>query len=236
MTSVKKILNMNKNNIRNRNIFAMIIAVSLSLSLSPGIAQEEPFVEGEHYQLLDEVQPVQTGDRIEVAELFWYHCPHCFLLEPFIAEWRKNIPDGAEYVPIPALLNDRWEFDARVYYTFEALGLLEDLHGKYFSAIHEQRLNIRTAEQLAAWATDNGVDGDGSKIPGAFTSFAVQNKLNFSRVMSRRYGINGVPAIIVDGRYRTSVSLSGSHAKLIKVINFLIGKAAQQKNDPSSSG
>ena len=225
---------MNKNNFRNRNIFAIIIAVFLSLSLSPGIAQEEPFVEGEHYQLLDEVQPVQTGSKIEVAELFWYHCPHCFRLEPFIVEWQKNIPDGAEYVPIPALLNDRWEFDARVYYTFEALGLLEDLHGKYFSSIHEQRLNIRTAEQLAAWATDNGVDG--SKIPDTFTSFSVQNKLNFSSVMSRRYGINGVPAIIVDGRYKTSVSLAGSHAKLIKVINFLIRESAQQRSSQSSSG
>ncbi len=225
---------MNKTNSRNRNIFAIIIAVLLSLSLSPGIAQEEPFVEGEHYQLLDEVQPVQTGDRIEVAELFWYHCPHCFQLEPFLVEWQKNIPDGAEYVAIPALLTDRWEFDARVYYTFEALGLLDDLHGKYFSAIHEQRLDIRTAEQLAAWATDNGVDG--SKIPDTFTSFAVQNKLNFSSVMSRRYGISGVPAIIVDGRYRTSVSLAGSHAKLIKVINFLIGKAARLRDGQLSSG
>ncbi len=225
---------MKENNLRKRNILAMTIAVLCGLSLSPGMAQEEPFVEGKHYQLLDEIQPVQTGDNIEVAELFWYHCPHCFLLEPFIVEWQKNIPDGAEYVPIPALLTERWEFDARVYYTFEALGLLEELHGKYFSAIHEQRLNIRTAEQLAAWAADNGVDG--SKIPDTFTSFAVQSKLNFSSVMSRRYGINGVPAIIVDGRYRTSVSLAGSHAKLIKAINFLIGKARQQRSAQSPSG
>lgn len=225
---------MNKNNFRNRNIFALAIAGCLSLSLAPAIAQEEPFVEGEHYQLLDEVQPVQTGDRIEVAELFWYHCPHCFRLEPFLIEWKKNIPAGAEYVPIPALLSDQWEFDARVYYTFESLGLLEDLHGRYFSAIHEQRRDIRTAEQLAAWAAENGVDG--SKIPDTFTSFAVQNKLNFSAVMSRKYGISGVPAIIVDGRYRTSVSLAGGHAKLIKVINFLIGEAAQQRSGQPSSG
>ncbi len=220
---------MNKNKYSNRSVFAMAMAVFLSLSLSPCVAQEEPFVEGEDYQLLDEVQPVQTGDKIEVAELFWYHCPHCFQLEPYLVEWQKNIPEGAEYVPIPALLSARWEFDARVFYTFEALGLLEDLHHRYFSAIHDQRLTFRTVEELAAWANDNGVDG--SKIPETFTSFAVENKLNFSNVMSRRYGINGVPAIIVDGRYRTSVSLAGSQTKLIKVINFLIGKAAQQRNE-----
>ena len=216
------------------NILVTIIAVLTSFSLSPASAQQEPFVEGEHYQLLDEVQPVQTGDRVEVAELFWYHCPHCFRLAPFIAEWRKNIPDGAQYVGIPALLSERWEFDARAHYTFEALGLLDDLHSKYFSAIHEQRLNIGTAEQLADWVTDNGLDG--SKIPDTFASFAVQNKLNFSSVMSRKYGITGVPAIIVDGRYRTSVSLAGSHAKLIKVINFLVEKAGQQRSKQSSTG
>ena len=216
------------------NILVTIIAVLAGFSLSLANAQQEPFVEGEHYQLLGEVQPVQTGDRIEVAELFWYHCPHCFRLAPFIAEWRENIPAGAQYVAIPALFGERWEFDARAYYTFEALGLLNDLHGKYFSAIHEQRLNIRAAEQLADWATDNGVDG--SKIPDTFTSFAVHNKLNFSSVMTRRYGITGVPNIIVDGRYRTSVSLAGSHAKLIKVINFLVEKAERQRSKQSSTG
>ena len=225
---------MNKTNLIKRNILTTLLAGFLGLALSPVIAQEEPFVEGEHYQLLDEVQPIQTGDRVEVAELFWYHCPHCFRLEPFLVEWQKNMPEGAQYVPIPAILNDQWEFDARAYYTFEALGLIDDLHGRYFSAIHEQRLDIRTAEQLAAWADENGVDG--SKIPETFDSFAVQNKLNFSYIMSRKYGITGVPAIIVDGRYRTSVSQAGSHTKLIKVINFLIGEAAQLRNGQSSSG
>ncbi len=212
----------------------MVFAGLLSWSLSPAMAQEEAFIEGDHYQLLDEVQPVQTGDRIEVAELFWYHCPHCFRLEPYLVEWQKNIPEGTQYVPIPAILNERWEFDARAYYTFEALGLLDDLHGRYFSAIHEQRLDIHTVEQLTAWAGKNGVDS--ARIADTFTSFAIQNKLNFSQVMSRKYGITGVPAIIVDGRYRTSVSLAGSHTKLIKVINFLIGKAVRQRSGQSPSG
>ena len=186
-------------------------------------AQEEQFIEGGHYELLDEVQPVQTGDKIEVVEMFWYKCPHCYRLEPYLIEWQANMPENAEFVPIPALLNKNWEFQARAYYTFEALGVIEQLHVEFFHALHRDRLNIDTVEKLAAWAEEKGVSGQ--SILETFNSFAVENKLNFANVMSRKYGITGVPAIIIDGRYRTSVSLAGGHDKLIEVINFLVGKA-----------
>ncbi len=201
---------------------ALVLLAGLALSLSTR-AQEEPFIEGGHYELLDEVQAVQTGDKVEVVEMFWYRCPHCYRLEPYIIDWLKNIPENAEYVPMPALLNPRWEFDARVYYTFEALGVVDPLHALYFDAIHKHRQNMDTVEKLAAWAEGNGVDGQA--IQNTFTSFAVENRLNLAGVMSRKYGITGVPAIIIDGRYRTSVSLAGGHDKLIEVINFLIEKA-----------
>ena len=202
-----------------------LASLVMAFGLSVASAQEEQFIEGGHYELLDEVQPVQTGDKIEVVEMFWYRCPHCFRLEPYLIEWQKNIPDNAQYVPIPALLSEKWEFHARAYYTFEALGVLDPLHGLMFKAIHEQRLQINSVESLAAWAEENGVSGQ--LILDTFDSFAVENKLNFANVMSRKYGITGVPAIIVDGRYRTSVSLAGGHDKLSEVINFLIEKAAQ---------
>ena len=202
-----------------------LASLVMAFGLSVASAQEEQFIEGGHYELLDEVQPVQTGDKIEVVEMFWYRCPHCFRLEPYLIEWQKNMPDNAQYVPIPALLSEKWEFHARAYYTFEALGVLDPLHGLMFKAIHEQRLQINSVETLAAWAEENGVSGQ--LILDTFDSFAVENKINFANVMSRKYGITGVPAIIVDGRYRTSVSLAGGHDKLIEVINFLIEKAAQ---------
>lgn len=201
----------------------MAIGLGLLLYIAQINAQEEQFIEGGHYELLDEVQPVQTGDKIEVVELFWYRCPHCFQLEPYIVEWQNNIPDNAEYVPIPALLSPKWKFHARAYYTFESLGIVEQLHGKFFSAIHDLRQNIDTVEKLAGWAEKNGVDGQ--SILDTFNSFAVENKMNFADVMSKKYGITGVPAIIVDGRYKTTISHAGSHEKLIEIINFLIDKA-----------
>ncbi len=205
----------------------LLLALSLSLFIGPVSAQTQEYIEGGHYELLSEVQPVQTGDKIEVVEMFWYRCPHCYRLEPYIIKWLENIPDNAEYVPIPAMLNQSWEFQARVYFTFEALGLVDQLHGKFFDAIHKDRKPFNTVEQVAEWAAAQGADP--GAIVDTFNSFAVNNKLNFANVMGRKYGISGVPAIIVDGKYRTSVSMAGSHDELINVINFLINKAAEDR-------
>ena len=190
-------------------------------------AQETPFVEGGHYELLSEAQPVQTGDKIEVVELFWYQCPHCYRLEPFIDRWRQNKPENAEFVPVPAILNERWAFDARMYYTLEALGLDRQLHADLFKAIHETRLPLNTPQRFADWAVENGADRQA--LTAAFDSFGVENKINFATVMSRKYGISGVPAIIIDGKYRTSVSLAGGHEKLLEVIDHLVNLAAEQR-------
>jgi thiol:disulfide interchange protein DsbA len=211
---------------RYKFLFAAINLLFI-FGLSNVSAQEPQFIEGGHYELLNEVQPVQTGEKIEVVELFWYRCPHCFRLEPYIIEWKENIPENAEYVPIPALLTAKWEFDARVYYTFDALGVADELHAKYFQAIHRESRKIDSVEKLADWAAENGVDRQ--SIIDTFGSFAVENKLNFANVMTRKYGISGVPSIIVDGRYRTTVTLAGSHEKLIEVINFLIQKATEAR-------
>ena len=208
--------------------FHIILVLVSSFGLAAvSHAQEEQFIEGGHYELLDEVQPVQTGDKIEVVEMFWYRCPHCYRLEPYLIEWQENMPENAAYVPIPALLNPRWEFHARAFYTFEALGIVNEVHKEFFDAIHLERLNINTVEDLQAWVDSQDIGSH--DIIGTFSSFAVENKLNFAGVMSRKYGITGVPAIIVDGRYRTSVSLAGGHDKLIELINFLIAKAAETR-------
>ena len=206
---------------------ALLSGLILAFSSFFAFAQEETFVEGGHYELLLEVQPVQTGDKIEVVEMFWYRCPHCFRLEPYIVEWKKTKPDDAEFVAIPAVLNQQWAFHARAYYTFEALGLVEELHEKLFQAIHAERRRINSVEELAKWAAEHGANE--ADIINTFSSFAVENKLNFANVMGRKYGINGVPAIIVDGRYRTSPSLAGSHEKLLEVINFLVEKARKAR-------
>ncbi len=211
--------------------FAAVFGILAMLALtgpvqSQSIQPEEAFIKDGHYTELEQVQPVQTGDKIEVLEVFWYQCPHCYRLHPVINEWLNTKPDTAEYIPMPVYFNEaRNEFPARAFYTFEALDKLEPLHSMMFHAIHDERRSFRNKEDLATWAEQYDVSGE--DIINTFDSFAIDSKINFSKVMTRQYGITGVPTIIIDGRYMTSVSHAGNHENLIDVINFLIEKARQ---------
>ncbi len=206
------------------------ILVTIVLVLTSGsIMAEEEFSEGRSYEILAEAQPVQTGEKIEVVVLFWYRCPHCYSLEPHINNWKKTMPGNVEFISIPAILSARWELHARIFYTLEVLGLTEKLHGPLFDVIHDQRRPINSLDQFAAWAAENKADEQ--LIRDTFDSFAVETKINFSRVMTKRYGSDGVPDIIVDGKFRTSLSMAGSHDELFKIMNFLIEKAQSERSE-----
>ncbi len=210
--------------------FRQFIAFTLlaTVALFAQAQTDEAFLEGGHYELLDENQPVSTGDKVEVLELFWYGCPHCYSLEGPLKAWLKNgIPANAQYVAFPAPLNDNWTPGAHAFYTFEALGKLDEYHEKFFSALHSERKRINTAAQLAEWVESIG--GDKQAILDTYDSFAVTTKVSYAKTMSKRYGISGVPAVVVDGRYRTSVSMAGGPTELFQVIEFLIEKAAAER-------
>ena len=131
----------------------VISTLALLLAFALPVTGQE-YEQGINYFPLKIPQPVHTGDKIEVLELFWYRCPHCFELEPYLNKWLKSKPDFIEYVRLPAVLNRSWGFDARVFYTFVALGLVDSLHEAYFDAIHTDRKRIVTVEQLADWVAD----------------------------------------------------------------------------------
>lgn len=205
----------------------LVGALVSTFAILPTKAQE--FVEGKDYHKLSVAQPVQTGDKIEVAELFWYGCQHCYALEPFIVDFKQNkIPANAELIAIPAVLTKAWEFHAQVYYTFDALGLTDKLHGSFFEALHgSNSQSISDIERLADWVNEQGQDGEAVKQ--TFNSFSVLNKLKQSADMARKYELRGVPTLIVDGKYRTSVKDAGSAERLFDVIRFLIDKSAAER-------
>ena len=147
-----------------------ILGLFFFLSLPTG-AQE--YQQDVNFFELQVAQPVHTGDKIEVLELFWYRCPHCYALEPYLNKWLKNKPEFVDFVRLPAILNRSWAFDARVYYTFVALGLVDRLHDAYFEAIHEERKRFRTAEQVADWVAEQGLDPQ--PILDTFNSFGVDS-------------------------------------------------------------
>ena len=208
-----------------KNLFSAL-SIFLAFTL-PSTAQE--FQEDVNFFPLLVEQPVRTGDQIEVLEIFCYFCPHCYALEPYLKKWLKNKPEFVEFVQLPAVLNRSWAFDARVFYTFVALGLMDELHEAYFDAIHQDRRRMKNVEQVASWAQEQGIDP--KLILDTFNSFGVDSMLANATQMSGRYEADGVPTIIIDGKYRTTVSLAGGHNEIIDLINYLAQRAKSERAD-----
>ncbi len=188
----------------------------------PLAALASDFQEGTHYRRLANPVPTSTGDKIEVVELFWYGCPHCYSLEPITDKWLEHKPDNVEFVRIPAVLGARWELGARAYYVAETLGVLDRIHAPLFAAFHVQKRRLRSEEGMAEFFAEHGVDL--TAFRENFASFGVETKLRRAQQVVKRYRIDGVPAVIINGKYETTSSMAGSPAKIFKVVDYLIRK------------
>ena len=174
------------------------------------------------YQPVTPPQPIQTGDKIEVLELFWYGCPHCYDLEPYLDSWLKNKSDDVEFRRMPAILGKNWIPHAKAYFTAEKLGIVDQIHKPLFDAIHKGREEIFDEKSLKIFFTNHGVDaGEFTKI---YNSEEVEVKIKESFVMGQRYKITGVPSIIVNGKYLTSTTMAGGYEDLITIIDQLVEK------------
>lgn len=202
-----------------RGFAALLLTIPL---LACAQTAPEPYQEGTQYERINPPQPTESGARIEVTELFWYGCPHCFHLEPALEAWLKHKPANVTFIRMPAVLGSNWELLGRAYYAAEDLGIIDKIHEPLFQAIHEQHLPMTTDQEVINFFTAHGVKED--DIRNAMGSFSVATKVRRSKQMSERYGITGVPAIIVNGKYRTSVGQAGGNDQLLKVVDFLIMK------------
>jgi thiol:disulfide interchange protein DsbA len=189
-------------------------------------ALAQDYQEGKEYLALASPQPTSAGDRIEVVELFWYGCPHCYRLEPLLAEWLTSKPDDVVFTRMPAVLGPSWELYGKAYYTAEFLGVQDKIHQALFSALHTDRKKISDEAALQDLFVAQGVSAEDFR--NTFNSFAVSVKLNNAKQMTKRYAITGVPTVIINGKYSTSASQAGSNENIIKVMDFLIAQERQQ--------
>jgi thiol:disulfide interchange protein DsbA len=190
----------------------------------------ETFTEGEHYRKLEPEVPTSVGEgEVEIVELFWYGCPHCFDLEPYLTKWWEEQPQYIKLVRVPATLNPRWIPHARTFYALELMGELKRLHPLIFSAIHSQGRRLRDLSSITRFLVQQGMDE--KKFLNAYNSFEVRTKLRHAMQLNRQYAATGVPTLIVDGKYLTSVSMAGSYDKLFKIIDFLAQKAVTAQSD-----
>ena len=198
-------------------MFKKIAAVTL-MAMMPMLTFAADFVAGKDYKVLTTPGQVEKACLIEVREFFWYGCPHCFRLDPLIETWRKTKPQDVNFVRTPAALNPVWEGSARGYYAVEMLGLVEKTHVPLFDAIHERQAPICDEAKLAVFYQNYGVDA--AKFHGLFNSFAITGKVSQAKALAQKYQLEGVPAVVVNGKY----VVSGENQKVIDVTNFLIAK------------
>lgn len=203
-----------------RKIFILLWAL-----MTANLAWADDYTAEIDYVVLDKPVKTITGNQVEVRELFWYACPHCFNAEPLVKAWLQNIPDTAQFVRQPAVFSKRWVNGAVFYYVLEQLGEVDRLHGKLFDAIHVHNAVLEDQDDFVDWLAENGVEA--AKAEKAVKSFSVRTKVNKSKRNTAQYHIKGVPAFVVNGKYWVDSSTAGSQARIFKIINYLIKQESQ---------
>jgi thiol:disulfide interchange protein DsbA len=180
---------------------------------------------GEGWDPID--PPIATSapeGKVEVVEFFWYGCPHCYTLEPQIKAWLEKKPENVVFKRIPSPLNPNWSVHSQFFYAAESLGVIDKLHKPLFEAMQVKKRRLFDKKSLIDFAVEQGVDRQ--KFTDAWDSFGVYVKVQQARKLSQRYGIDGVPAIGIDGKYKTSGSLAGTYSKMFEIVDELVSKAS----------
>ena len=205
-----------------KKLFSLFFALAVAMPLAgaqPGKYQ---------YTELKPPQPVDVqGKSVEVVEFFWYGCPHCYNLEPLIEAWAKKLPPDVQFKRIPAVFNERWAHDAAIFYTFEAMAVLDKLHRPFFDAIHRDHLRTDNQQAMTEWLQKNGVDP--KKFYDTMKSFSVQSKTRRAVQLTTAYKIDGTPAMAVQGRFTVSTEQGRSREGLLDTVSYLVDMLRQGK-------
>ncbi len=195
---------------------------------TPAAAPAAEYDEGIDYAAVIPPLPGATDGKVKVVELFWYGCPHCFQFDPHLHEWLKSNPANVEFERIPAIFNNpTWELHARAYYTAEVMGVLDQVHDALFDAIHVKKERLNTKEALREFFVSRGVDG--GEFDATFDSFAVSGLVRNAAALTKQYGIDGVPTMAVQGKYRVGGKMAGSYPNMIRIVDFLVAKESANK-------
>jgi thiol:disulfide interchange protein DsbA len=186
--------------------------------------------EGRDFEVINPPQSTETG-KIEVIEFFSYMCPHCDHFDPVLNNWLKAQPKDVVFRRIPVVFRPQWEAPARLFFALEAMTELDKkqmdkLHTAAFTAVHREGANLMTESGVTDWAVKMGLDR--KKFSDTYNSFAVQSKATGSKQKQSAYGIPGVPAMVVAGKYRTPDNFSGGNEAMLKIVDDLIVKSRNE--------
>lgn len=202
---------------RNLIISAALVAASLfGMTAQAAEAPAAPYVE------LTNPVPVAVPGKIEVVELFWYGCPHCYAFEPKVNPWAEKLPSDVNFVRIPAMFGGAWDVHGQLFLTLEAMGVESKVHSAVFEAIQVEKKRLTTPEEMAEFVATQGIDKD--KFLATYNSFAIKGQINKARELAKKYEISGVPTMIVNGKYRFDVGSAGGAEQALQLADKLIDK------------
>ena len=185
----------------SRQALGLASALALAGAGAPRLARAAGFVpaEGRDFALLEKPVAVPGNGKIEVIEFFWYACPHCFSFEPALEAWIAKLPADVHFTRVPVGFDARKEIHQRIFYTWEALGLVDTMHRKTFTRFHVQKKPVDSVEDMVSFAQESGLDG--TKVQPAWNSFTVQTKCAAARRLEDDYGIERMPEMAIGGRF-----------------------------------
>ena len=182
----------------------------------------ERFRAGVHYELLDNPTKVRDPSKIEVTEVFWFGCNHCYALEPYIARWKRDIPLDVTFIKSPATWNDMLKTHARIYYTAKALGIEQQFVPAAFNTIQNEGKMLTGNTELEYYF--RGFDVEKDRYKAVSTSFGVRNAVDQADKKMKDWKVTGVPSLVVNGKYKVAASRSVRTDELFDVVDFLIEK------------
>ena len=194
--------------------------IVLFLSLFCSSAFSKDYQEGRHYELIEPL-PTRNPEKIEVIEFFWFGCGHCFSLEQLIKDWKSEVSSEVDFFRLPVVWNAQTKTHAKLFFATETLQVPEAIQG-IFSAIHYNRKMMLSDKEVIPFFQGYGIQED--KYLAATNSFGLKNNLRKAELFAFKYGIKGVPAFIVNGKYKVSATREIGTEDLLDVVNYLIEK------------
>jgi thiol:disulfide interchange protein DsbA len=210
-------------------LFSKRAFVLLFLIFFSGLAsaQGQKIEEGFDYRVLPIAQPLEIKGKVEVIEFFWYGCPHCYDFEPELSAWVKRQPKDVIFRRVPVAFRDDFLPHSQLFYALEAMGKGEALNEKVMYAIHKENKRLLTELEIVDWVTTQGIDRN--TFLATYRSFAIVSKARAAKQLAEAYRIDGVPTIVMQGKYVTSPSIAGTKAKAISVMDYLEEKIRKDK-------
>lgn len=204
-------------------------AVGGSPKLSPNIANPNAYFLGQHYQAIEPPPPTQSPGQIEVIEAFSFACPHCYEFEPLIAAWRARQGQDVQVRRLPVVFGrSTWKSLAKAYFVAESLGVVDKIAGPLFQAIHAEKRRLTDESSLKTFFSEQGVRPE--DFVQAYGSKSVEDSVQKAEQLLAKFGVTGVPTLIVNGKYQTSTSLTGDYETLLKVVDHLVARERMAQN------